>query len=173
MISKTKVVISNEISKLWSGGSRSPNEQDPRYNEDGFRATYSRKITADFLWGKGQLSMHTLTYKIASNRKKSLLIFIFIPLSSKPSSLYVSNSTFPSPQKKNNNEYHWIVALQSWIKVGHRWPFVLMCVHVTVVRNMEVRRVVATLPWAFDELWLRSIPFRKQNQAYVGLRIEV
>ena len=56
MISITKVVISNEIPGV--EGSHSPNEQDPKYNEDGFRAKYSRKITADFLWGKGQLSLH-------------------------------------------------------------------------------------------------------------------
>jgi len=34
------------------GGSHSPNEQDPRYNEHGFRAKYSRKITADFFEAK-------------------------------------------------------------------------------------------------------------------------
>ena len=39
-------------------GSHSPNEQDPGYNEDGFTAKNSRKITADFVRGKGQLSLH-------------------------------------------------------------------------------------------------------------------
>ena len=112
------------------------------------------------------------SYKVASKLKKSVIIFIFIPLSSKPSSLYVSNSTFPSPQKKNNNEYHWIIALQSWIKVGYIGDHLCSGAY-TLVRNMEVRRVVATLPWAFDELWLRSILFRKQNQDCVGIRIEV
>ena len=61
MISITKVVISNEIlnsPNCGVEGSHSPNEQDLRHNEDGFRAKYSRKITADFLWGKGQLSLH-------------------------------------------------------------------------------------------------------------------
>ena len=44
MISITKVVISNEIinsPNCGVQGSHSPNEQDPRYNEDGFRAKYS------------------------------------------------------------------------------------------------------------------------------------
>ena len=61
MISTTKVVISNEIlnsPNCGVEGSHSPNEQDSRYNQYGFRAKYSRKITADFLWGKGQLSLH-------------------------------------------------------------------------------------------------------------------
>ena len=52
MISITKVVISNEIlnsPNCGVEGSHSPNEQDLRHNEDGFRAKYSRKITADFL----------------------------------------------------------------------------------------------------------------------------
>ena len=63
MISTTKVVISNEIlnsPNCGVEGSHSPNEQDSRYNQDGFRAKYSRKITADFLWGKGQLSLHPI-----------------------------------------------------------------------------------------------------------------
>ena len=61
MISTTKVVISNEIlnsPNCGVEGSHNPNEQDSRYNQYGFRAKYSRKITADFLWGKGQLSLH-------------------------------------------------------------------------------------------------------------------
>ena len=61
MISITKGVISNEIlnsPNCGVEGSHSPNEQDPRCNENGFRAKFSRKITADFLWGKGQLSLH-------------------------------------------------------------------------------------------------------------------
>jgi len=41
MISRTKIVISNEIPGV--EGSHSPNEQDPRYNEDGFRAKYYPK----------------------------------------------------------------------------------------------------------------------------------
>ena len=47
--------------------------------------------------------MHTLTYKVASNLKKISIIFAFSPLASKLSSLYVSNSTFPIPQKKTTN----------------------------------------------------------------------
>ena len=41
MISRTIIVISNEIPGV--EGSHSPNEQDPRYNEDGFRAKYYPK----------------------------------------------------------------------------------------------------------------------------------
>ena len=89
-----------------------------------------QKITADFLWGKGQLSMRTLTYKVASNLKKSLILFIFILLSSKASSLYVSNSTFPSPQKKTTDT---IESSHPEPDKGliHRWPFVLRCIHVS------------------------------------------
>ena len=114
--------------------------------------------------------MHTLTYKVASNLKKSR--------SFSPSVLLLLNFplymflTARSPFRKKNNESHWIIALQSWIKVGYIGDHLCSGAY-TLVRNMEVRRVVATLPWAFDELWLRSISFRKQNQDCVGIRIEV
>ena len=66
-------------------GSHSPNEQDPKYNEDGFRAKYSRKIysfslrqrpvefTPDLPIKKcPNLTVCTLfSYKVTSNLKKS------------------------------------------------------------------------------------------------------
>ena len=96
-------------------GSHSPYEQDP----DTMKMDLGQNILEKSLlmfseakasWVYTRLAqkkmpkssrMHTLTYKVESKLKKSLIIFIFIPLSSKPSSLYVSNSTFPSPQKKS------------------------------------------------------------------------
>ena len=35
-----------------------PSREDPRYHEHRFGAKYYRKITANFLWGKGRLSLH-------------------------------------------------------------------------------------------------------------------
>ena len=146
MISKTKVVISNEISKLWSGGkpqpiwNKTPDTMKMDLGQNILEKSLLMFSEAKASWVYTRLAqkkmpkssrMHTLTFKVASKLKKSLIIFIFIPLSSKPSSLYVSNSTFPSPQKKKQRiplNHRTPELDKGWI---HRWPFVLRCVHVS------------------------------------------
>ena len=119
-----------------------PNEQDPRYKEDWSRAKYSRKITADFLWGKWPVEftpdlpkklpksprIHTLAYKVTSNLKKSRsLSSSFLLLLNFPIYMFL---TARSPFRKKNNKYHrnplnhrTPELEKGWI---HRWPFVMV-----------------------------------------------
>ena len=76
--------------------------------------------------------------------------------------------TAHSPFRKKKIEYHWIIALQSWIKVGYIGDH-LGAGTYRLVRDMEVPHVVATPPWPFDKLQRALIERHPMQETESGL----
>ena len=75
--------------------------------------------------------------------------------------------TARSPFRKKI-EYHWIIALQSWIKFGYIGDH-LGAGTYRLVRDMEVPHVVATPPWPFDKLQRALIERHPMQETESGL----